>query len=144
MSTPDATPEQTLTMPVFAGDTEVLPVPETPELSDFGQQAEAQFLEWVDAFQARTRADWNGRIGTLPGTTGGTERNRIFGNCDAGMLACRRIAAQAVLAALPAARTPASHHRSEAPDITPAAWTAPLPAIEGLPRHGHRRTGGAA
>ena len=29
MSTPDPTPEQTLTMPVFAGDTEVLPVPET-------------------------------------------------------------------------------------------------------------------
>jgi hypothetical protein len=155
---PDATPEQTLAMPVVADteatetlepvpETEVLPALPEPEpvpayLSDFGQQAEAQFLEWVDAYQAGTRADWDQQIGTLDGQRPGAGRNRIFGNLDAGMLACRRIAAQAVLAALPAGR-PVAVIGGDA-DAAPVLRMAPLPAIEGLPRHSHRRTGGAA
>jgi len=162
-------PEQTLAMPVVADteatetlepvtvpepepepETEVLaPLPE-PEpvpayLSDFGQEAEAVFLDWADARLTDVRAEWDERIGTLNGQRPGTERNRIFGNLDAGMLACRRIAAQAVLASLPARRTAGeAQARYEAVAAPAADWVIPAPAIEGLPRHSHRRTGGAA
>jgi hypothetical protein len=95
--------DETLDLPAAAGP-EAGHVPLVLEPPSYGE-AEAQFMEWADAHFASVRADWDDRIGTEDRERHGTVWEQIARDLDAGRLACRRIAAQAVLAALPAART---------------------------------------
>lgn len=157
---PEPVPEQTLIMPVIAEDTETLEavpeaetealaplpaVPETPDLSNFSRLAEAEFLDWMRADLARWSAEEDKRVGdggTRPDLEGrGAVGRNISQNLDAGMLACRRIAAQAAAAHY---GTAPGQDRPLSTWTEPAAWPAPLPAIAGLPRHGRRRNGDTA
>ena len=154
--------DATLVMPVVAEDTAVMPVvpapepePETltlvplpePEPEPYAyehadyEHANALFMSGLDDHLARVRAEWDQRIGPVDGDRAGTERRRISDELDAGMLGCRRIAAQAAAALYGTARTPASHRGGEILSFPSPAWAAPQPAIEGLPRHSHRRGG---